>query len=167
MVSRRNLLALSACVVGLVACARPDVNPALAAAAEDVETIASGLQGALSTIGGIAGIAPSTVATIGAAVADLQPISRQLAKAADIAAAQALVRQVDADVDAIIIALQGVPALPQKIQLALTAAAVLLPSVDASAGLIISTNAATAARRTTVPMTQDMARGILSADAGR
>jgi hypothetical protein len=162
MLSRRNLVALSACVVGLLACSRPDVNPALGAVAEDVETIASGLRGALSGLGGVAGIAPSTVAAIGAAVADLRPISGQLAKAASTEAAQALVRQADADVNAIIAALQGVPALPQKIQLALTAAAVLLPSVDASVGLIMPTNAATAARRTTVPMTQDMARAILS-----
>ena len=164
MLSRRDLLAASVLVIGLGACSGQGSNPVLESAVGDVGLIAVGFEGVSPTIGAVPGIAPGTLARVGEAVADLRVVAIRLTNADTAAAAQPLVQQAASDVDAVIIALQGVQVLPQKVQLALTAAAVLLPTIETSVDLVLPAAPATAARRVAVPMTPDVARAILLAD---
>jgi hypothetical protein len=140
-------------------------NKVLAVVAQDAATIASGLEGALPAIGAAAGMSATSVASIGQIIADVQAVSSQLAVAASTSAAQPLVQQLAADVNSIIAALQGVTTLPQQVQLALTAAAVLLPVILTAVELVIPPPPAAAARRSRSSMTPEQARVVLKSVA--
>jgi hypothetical protein len=121
--------------------------------ATDVSTIANGLAGAFASIPGV----PSAVST---ALTDLSNAASAMATATTQSAQQTVVQQVETDVNAIVKAASAIPGLPAQVTVALTAAQVLLPVIEAAVNLIVPASAAAANA-----MTPDVARLVLKADA--
>lgn len=165
--NRRALLQRSTCGMALLAtsallaaCNPGQVAQISSEVASDAGIIASGLQGALAglTTLGIAGLTPAKAQTVGDAIAGIKSIASALAGAATASAAQPMVQQLEADLNAIVAALAGLP-LPPQIALPLQAATVLLPIIEAAVGMVISN--VSALRAAQPGMTADQARALL------
>lgn len=169
--NRRSLLSSGAFVL-LAGCALNGQPPsqAIQIAANDVEVIANGLQGALAQIAAEnpppPGMTPQLIAKIGTYVADLKSLAAAVAQASTTAQAQPLVQQVEADVNAIVAALAVLP-LPQPLPAVLAAASILLPVIEASVGLIVTPPAPAPAQKLRMQMTPGEARAILRGEAQR
>src|SRR6185312_16507552 len=98
LVSRRRLLAATAIVpaaVVLNACKGLTASQVAAQAVQDVKLIASGLAGALPSLGTAANIPAATVALIGQTIANIQTVADGVAQAASNIDAQPLVQQLE------------------------------------------------------------------------
>jgi hypothetical protein len=145
--------ALSALLVfGPVGCANVTPTQVVTTAATDVSTIATGLAGAFAGISGV----PAAVTT---ALTDLSNEASALETASTQAQQQTDVQQVETDVNAIVKAASAIPGLPANVTVALTAAQVLLPVIEAAVNMVVTSAAPANA------MTPDVARLILKADA--
>ena len=156
MLSRRTLLAVSA-ALPLAACA---TTPTLSQMATDAQTVASGLAAALPSIAAIADINPITLTTLQGTIADVQSAAGTIATTtgAPATAVQMLVQAVNAAVA--VVTKPPISALiPAAIETIFLAAAALLPSIEAAAGL-------SSATATPSAMPPDAARLILKAAAG-
>jgi len=163
LVSRRRLLSATSIIpvaVALNACKGLTAPQIAAQAVSDVKLIASGLVGALPSLGTAAGIPAATVAAVGAGIAKLQTVADAIGQAASNVDAQPLVQQLETLLNAAVGSLAGM-ALPAPFGPALTAATVLLPVIESLVGLVIAPKAAASA------MSPDTAREILTAAAGR
>jgi hypothetical protein len=161
--SRRRLLSATAIVpvvVALNACAGLTASQVAAQAVSDVKLIASGLAGALPSLGTAAGIPVATVAAVGQAIANIQTVADGVASAASNIDAQPLVQQLESLLNGAVGALAGL-ALPPPFGPALTAAMALLPVIESVVGLLTAPKAAASA------MSPDTAREILAGAAGR
>jgi len=161
LVSRRRLLAATAIVpaaVVLSACKGLTASQVAQQAVSDVKLIASGLAGALPSLGTAANIPAATVALIGQTIANIQTVADGVAAAASNIDAQPLVQQLEQLLNGAVGALAGL-ALPAPFGPALTAAVVLLPVIEALVGIVIGPKAAAMA------MPVDTAREILAAAA--
>ena len=162
MLTRRELLSrtivASSAGFALYGCA--NANQVASTVASDASLIATGLQGALANIGNlnISGLTADRIQTIGLALAGLKTVATSLAMATTSAQAQPLVQQLETDLNAIVGALATLP-LPPQISVALQAAAILLPVIEAAIGMVIPTPAPTAPAPQ--HMTPDQARLIL------
>lgn len=161
IVSRRRLLSASAIIpvaVALNACTGMTASQVAAQAVSDVKLIASGLAGALPSLGNAAGIPAATVAAVGASIVKLQTVADAIGQAASNIDAQPLVQQMETLLNAAVGSLAGL-ALPAPFGPALTAAMALLPVIESIVGLVIAPKAAASA------MSPDTAREILAAAA--
>ena len=152
MLSRRSLLA----ALPLAACA---TTPTLSQMATDAQTVASVLVAALPSIAGIADINPITLANLQGYIADMQSAAGTIATTVGnpTNAVQMLVQAVNAAVA--IVTKPPISALiPAEIETIFLAAAALLPSIEAAAGL-------SSATATPPAMPPDAARLILKAAA--
>lgn len=131
-------LASAFSVAALTGCA---THPTPASVANDVSLIASGYRSVLPQIGTIAGITPAIVAKAGQAIADLQAAAAAFASADAAAVQKTLVQRIEADVNAVVAVLAGLP-LPAPISTILQAALVLLPIIEASVGIVAPAAAA-------------------------
>lgn len=151
-----------AALLALVGCTNGTLNnQAVATVAQDVAIIANGLKGALPALGTAGAIPADKLGAISQAIANLQTVSVTIAAAASTSAALPDVQQVEADVNAIVAALVGVPGLPQNVTLALVAAQVLLPVVETAVGMIVPPSPKAYA------MTPNEARAILIGQSAR
>lgn len=130
----------------------------LATVATDAHTITAGLQGALTSPAVVSFIPPGSQPAINQALADLATISSTLSSASSAAAAEPSVAQIEADVNAIINAVAGLN-LPAPVPMVLSAAAVLLPVIEAAVGLPAPASASAGG------LTPDEARLVLTAAA--
>lgn len=166
MLTRRELLSrtllVSPAALALYGCA--NANQIAATVAIDASTIATGLQGALANIStlNISGLTADKLQTVGLALAGLKSVATALALATTNAQAQPLVQQMETDLNAIVGALAALP-LPPQISVALQAAAILLPVIEAAIGMVLPPPTAPA---TSAAMTPDQARLILQGLAG-
>lgn len=136
-------------------------NQALQQVALDAQTIAASYKAMLPQLATIEKIPAATVAKVGQYIADIQAIAASLAIATTTSAALPSVQQLEADLNAIVAALAGLP-LPPAIGLALQAAAILLPVIETSVGLVATPPPpAIAAKLKAQPMTTDQARTYL------
>jgi hypothetical protein len=131
---RQFLLFIS--VSPLVACA--NFNNSLASVANDVALIAQGFTGVMPAIDSIPGIPIETIGVVHSAIADLQLRADQIKETASTTEAQPLVQQVEGAFNAIVTALAQIPGLPPVVQIALQAATILLPVIEAAVHLIVS-----------------------------
>lgn len=139
MIARRSVFALAPAAAALLAgCSSLPwfSNSSVQQAATDMSTIATAFKNILPQLGTVQGISASLVAEAGTIVADLQSLAAQVAQAASTAAAQPQVQQFEADLNALVAALAGLP-LPPPISTALAAAAVLLPVIEAAVGMLV------------------------------
>jgi hypothetical protein len=152
-ISKALVLALSAPLVLLpAACSSMPTVVDVTTVSSDVNTIATGLAGALANIPGV----PVAVTN---ALTDLAKEAAAINSASTQAAQQTVVEQVEADVNAIVAAAATIPALPPVVTVALSAAQVLLPVIEADVNLLVASAPVRA------PMSADVAREILKADA--
>ena len=162
MLTRRELLSrtILAAPLGFALYGCANANQIAATVASDASLIATGLQGALANIStlNISGLTADKMQTIGLALVGLKSVASALALATTTAQAQPLVQQLETDLNAIVGALAALP-LPPQISVALQAAAILLPVIEAAVGMVIPTP------RPTAPapqhLTPDQARLIL------
>lgn len=147
--NRRHLLssANTFFVAALIGCARSsDVPPTVAT---DAGLIASGLAGAFKDISA----APDTTV---AALTDLATAAQALADADTISSAQPLVQRIEADVNAVVAAVEALP-LPANTASAIQAAQVLRVLIEAGVNLMVTASGAREA------MTPEQARLVLAA----
>lgn len=137
---RSSLLGSSGLVIAgaLAGCAGTGASQALSVAIQDAQSIAQGLGDAVTqlqalNISGLQGSMPK-VTTI---VSDIQTVVSSLAKVDSANSAQTLVRQLETDVNTVVGIVASLP-LPPQIQLAFQAAAVLLPFIETSVGLVVT-----------------------------
>lgn len=138
--TRRHLLTttmIGGTALVAVGCAGTTANQALQDAASDVKTIAAAFQAILPALGSVAGLSTTAVATVGAYISDLQNVATSVAGATTNAAAQTGVQQVETDINGIVAALAVLPVIPPPFSIALQAAAVLLPVIEAAIGMLI------------------------------
>lgn len=138
------------------------VSPAqdISQAVSDLQLIAQSFTAALPAFSRIVGINSQSLSQIQSWIANITAAASGIASAANAAAAQPFVQQVESDLNAIVGALSGLP-LPAPISTVLAAAGVLLPVVEAAVGLALPPSSparSLAARR---PMTPDQARAAL------
>ena len=156
--NRRRLLITAP--IFLTSCSLVGLTPnqALQQAALDGQTIAAGFKAMLPQLATVEKINAATTAKVGQYIADLQTVAANLAIATTTAAASPAVQQLEADINAIVTTLAGLP-LPPQISLALQAAAILLPTIETAVGLAIQPPPpALAAKLRANPMTTDAAR---------
>jgi hypothetical protein len=162
------LLLLAVFPFSLLGCAGQSAQQVVTTAAQDMATVASGLDGALSGLAGlnIKGLTPDKVQKVQAAIADLKTAATALAQASSAGAAQPIVQQVEGDVNAIVTALAGITWPPEQktIATALDAAQVLLPVIESAVGMVLPPAAAPKAAAALSP---DQARAILLGAAAR
>lgn len=162
MLTRRELMNRTALAgvfgtVGLAGCTPTQIATALQQAAADATTIATSLKtNVLPIVATLAGLSPASITKITTAITDMQSVAAAISGASSASAAQPSVQQLEADFSAVIGALAGLP-LPAPIPVILSAAAVLVPGIEAAVGLLIPPSAAPPA------MTPDMARALLAA----
>lgn len=152
--NRRHFLASAGALAGIAALAGCATgSPPLAQVVADVQTIASGLSGAIEKLppGIIPGGTPSVIT---AALADLQAVAASIGAADTAAAAQPLVQRVAVDVNVVVGALASLP-LPAPVSTAFQAAMVLLPVIEAAVGMMVPAGATPGA------MTPAQARVVL------
>lgn len=160
---RRHLFPLGACA--LAACTlSPSIETVLHTAIDDVEAIAAGFLGVLPQIGTVIGISAKLVAEVGAAIGDLQTLATQIEAVTNTTTAQPIVQQIEAKVNIVIEMLAALP-LPPSVQLALQAASILLPLIEAAVHLLVSPKLA--ARAEQGRLTPEQARNVLRALARR
>jgi|SRR5579883_768902 len=141
---RRHLLvstALVPVVLAMEGCNGATPQQVAQQAVADVKLIASGLAGALPSLGAAVGISPATVATVGGIVSRIQSVADGVGQAASNLDAQPLIRQLEQLLNAAVAALAGL-ALPPPFGPALTAATVLLPVIESLVGLALPATAA-------------------------
>jgi len=131
----------------------PAPAPSVATVAQDVATIAAGLQGALQNIPNV----PPAVAT---ALADLSKEAAALSAASSQTGQQSVVKTVEADLNAVVAAAGSLP-LPPPAGTAIQAAEVLLPVIEAGVNLVAGVSAPING------MTPAEARLILKADVAK
>lgn len=140
-------------------------NSNVSKAAGYASVIANGLAAAAPTVCQFAGMGSESCGHVTTAVADIKLVSTQLQAAASASAAQPLVGQLEADVNAIVAAAAQVKGLPDNVQLALQAAQVLLPPIEQVIGMVVTPP--TAARAKAIPMSPDAAVCVLKQQAGQ
>jgi hypothetical protein len=128
-------IAISANLLGLAACKSGNTN--LATAANYVSSIATGFLNVLPKFADIEGMPTALMAQIGQWIADLQNLAAVIKTTAEATAAQPVVQQVEADVNAIVGALAGFPIIPPPISTVLTAATFLLPVIEAAINMLL------------------------------
>ena len=152
----RKILAFTAFIApALVACASQ--SPAQIAA--DVANLAGGIAAAAQTLRDGGMLPASQQTAVDDAVSALQAAATAVAKATTTTAQQSATQQAVSAANAVLAALAGVKSLPQNVTTVLTAAQVLLPTIEALAGLPIT------AAATRTAMTPDEASTILSSNA--
>jgi hypothetical protein len=139
----------------LVACA----SQSPAQIATDVANLAGGLASAAQTLRDGGMLPASQQVQIDDAITAVQAAATAVASATTATQQQSATQQAVAATNAVLAALAGVKSLPPNVTTVLTAAQVLLPTIEALAGLPV-TVAATATR-----MTPDEASTILSSAA--
>lgn len=162
MLTRREVLrtgAIGAPAILLVGCNGLTANQAIGQAAQDAATIAAGLKGSLTSLAAlnIQGLTPDKLQAVGLAVAGIQTVATALSMASSSSQARPLVQQLEADLNAVVDTLAGLP-LPPQISLPLQAAAILLPVIETAVGMAVTQLNPPAAA---VAMTADQARAIL------
>jgi len=110
----------------------------------DTQLIAGAVQTATSTLSLFPGINPTMVANVNTAVSALQATLAALQTATTATAAQPLIQQVEAAINAIVGAVAGIPGLPLEVTLALDAAIILLPIIEAAVNQIVTPTPAAA-----------------------
>lgn len=131
MLNRRTLLASSA-IIPLAGCAGMGTDASISAIARDASILASGLMGAIAQLGSLA-----IPATVSAALAGLQSVADALSTVASQSAALPLVQKIESYVNVIVQALASIPLLPAPVTLALQAATILLPIIEAAVGMVL------------------------------
>lgn len=139
MISRRTLMTMTSSValLALAGCSSMARSGLAKQVVDDVAAIAGGLQAVLGPLSTIVGISPSTLATVSNLVSGITAVAQQVSAATTTSAAQPLVQQIEADVNAVVAALASLP-LPPQISMALMAAQVLLPLIEAAVNLVIT-----------------------------
>lgn len=159
MITRR-LLVIGAAPFGLAACSSMPSSERIAAVAQDVQIIATGLSRTLTQLAllDVPGLTPAVLDICQKALGGIQQAARALASASSVSEAQPLVLRVEGYVSAILAALAAIP-LPTDIQRALAAATVLLPVVMMAVNLAV--RPAVTAVPAAAPMSPDQARSAL------
>ena len=143
----------------MVACAQTQTPAQIAA---DVANLAGGVAAAAQTLRN-GGMLPAEQQTqVDNAVSALQAAATAVAQASTAAAQKGATQQAVDAFNAVVGALAGAKGIPQNVSTVLTAAEVLLPTIEALAGLPITTSASAS-----VTMTPDEANKILSSAAAR
>lgn len=143
-ISRRALfpvagLALVTTVAGCSALRHvfPNGNASLAQSAVDVGNIAGAFKNVVPQISAVTAIPAQTQLVVTQAIGDLQIMAANLSNAASTAVAQPIILEVETDVNAVVNTLASFKALlPKVVADALQAAAILLPVIEASVGLL-------------------------------
>lgn len=140
MISRRTFLAGSSAMALVLAGCSSTNTPAqnVTQVAADVATIATGLQGSLTTLGTMQGLDPKKLAQVGNYVADLQKLAAQIAAASTTSAQQPLVQQVSAVLNSAVAVMATIPGLPPQVTLGFQAAMVLLPIIETAVGMAVT-----------------------------
>ncbi len=150
----RNLYLFAAAMApALVSCASQ--SPAQIAA--DVANLAGGIAAAAQTLRDGGMLPASQQTAVDDAVSALQAAATAVAKATTTTAQQSATQQAVSAANAVLAALAGVKSLPQNVTTILTAAQVLLPTIEALAGLPVT------AAASAISMTPDEASTVLSA----
>ena len=152
----RHLLLATALVASLAACSSTTTPVTVQSVANDVNLIATGLNNALSQPSVVAVIPAATMTQIETALAELTKLSADVAAAPSATAAKGTVAVVEADVNAIVASLAGLP-LPPPAPMILEAANIILPVVEVAIGIAAPASAASHA------MNADVARMHLAA----
>lgn len=116
----------------------------------DVQLIAGGVQSTVSTLAFLPGINPTMLTNVNTALGALQTTLAALQTATTATAAQPLLQQIDAAINAIVGAVAGIPGLPFEVTLALDAASILLPIIEAAVNQVITPTPATARKSLSV-----------------
>jgi len=156
---RRHFISLTAGVLTLSACGSGSNSTALDTVVSDVNLIASAFQNILPQIAAANGITPDMEATISAAITDLQTIATELRTTHGLNEAQPLVKQVEDDLNVIILNIGKLHTIPTSIAVVLQAASVLLPVIENAVALQVPPKVAL--RATSSRMTTDQARSVL------
>ena len=141
----------------MVACG----SQSLAQIATDVTNLAGGVAAAAQTLRDGGMLPAQQQAQLDDAVSALQAAATAAAKATTATAQQSAIQQAVAAFNAVMAALAGAKGMPQNVVTVLTAAQVLLPTIEALAGLPVTASASATA------MTPDEASTILSSEAAR
>lgn len=146
--NRRQFLSAGSALVGaaaLAACAttlNPHPGPITpASVAQDVTLISSAFAAVVPQLSAVPGVTPAVTQAVNNAVADLQAVAGAIATADTAAAAKPLVVRVEANVNAVVAVLAGLP-LPAPISSVLHAASILLPIIETAVGIIVPAGAA-------------------------
>ena len=153
----RNLMKFTAFMAPLLAISCASQSTAQIAA--DVANLAGGVAAAAQTLRDGGMLPAQQQAQLDDAVSALQAAATAVAKATTTTAQQSATQQAVAAFNAVTAALAGAKGMPQNVVTVLTAAQVLLPTIEALAGLPVAV-AASATR-----MTPDEASTILSSAA--
>ena len=116
----------------------PVVSPA--SVANDISLIANGIANAINNPSVQSLIPPATLPKVQQAVADLQSLSSQIAADPSAQLTKANVTQIESLVNDIVADVSGLP-LPAPWPTILTAAQVLLPTVEAAVGIVVPASA--------------------------
>ena len=127
--------------------------------AADVANLAGGIAAAAQTLRDGGMLPASQQTAVDDAVSALQAAATAVAKATTTTAQQSATQQVVTAANAVLAALANVKSMPQNVTTVLTAAQVLLPTIEALAGLPVS------AAMGATSMTPDEASTILSSAA--
>lgn len=150
----RKILAFTAFIApALVACA----SQSPAQIAQDVANLAGGIAAAAQTMRDGGMLPAAQQVAVDDAVTALQAAATAVAKATTATAQQSATQQAVSAANAVLAALAGVKSLPQNVTTILTAAQVLLPTIEALAGLPVT------AAASAISMTPDEASTVLSA----
>lgn len=152
----RNLYLFTAAIApALVSCA----GQSTAQIAADVANLAGGIAAAAQTLRDGGMLPASQQTAVDDAVSALQAAATAVAKATTTTAQQSATQQAVSAANAVLAALAQVKSLPQNVTTVLTAAQVLLPTIEALAGLPVT------AALSATSMTPDEASTILSSNA--
>lgn len=155
----RNLMKFTAFMAPLLAISCASQSTAQIAA--DVANLAGGVAAAAQTLRDGGMLPAQQQAQLDDAVSALQAAATAVAKATTASAQQSATQQALAAFNAVTAALAGAKGMPQNVVTVLTAAQVLLPTIEALAGLPVTASANATA------MTPDEAITILSSEAAR
>lgn len=152
----RNVFLYTAMIApALVSCA----SQSPAQIATDVADLAGGLASAAQTLRDGGMLPASQQVQLDDAITAVQAAATAVAQATTATAQQSATQQAVSAANAVLAALAGVKSLPPNVTTVLTAAQVLLPTIEALAGLPIT------AAATRTAMTPDEASTILSSNA--
>lgn len=115
----------------------PQGNASLSQSATDVANIAGAFKAVMPQLSTVTNLTSQASLVVTQAVNDLQTLAQNLAAAATTAVAVPIVLQVETDVNSVVNTLASyASSLPKVVAEALQAAAILLPVIEASVGLL-------------------------------